>query len=103
MSNQKLVLEEVSQRMGIELPKAGDLSQGLQPKPTGASALEEDSQPPEKNPKLQILLIGLALFSTLGVGTMLLLSVDRKLFSVNGTMRVSAFPSTAIWLMPDRC
>ena len=73
MPQEKLVLAEVSQRMGIELPKSGDLSQGLQPKPTGASALEEDSQPPEKNPKLQILLIGLALFSTLGVGTMLLL------------------------------
>jgi hypothetical protein len=73
MSNQKLVLEEVSQRMGIELPKSGDLSQESQTKPTGAAALEEDSQPPEKNPKLQILLIGLALFSTIGVGTMLLL------------------------------
>jgi hypothetical protein len=73
MSNQKLVLEEVSQRMGIELPKAGDLSQESQPKPASAADLEEDSQPPEKNPKLQILLIGLALFSTLGVGTMLLL------------------------------
>jgi hypothetical protein len=73
MSNQKLILEEVSQRMGIELPKSGDLSQESQTKPTGAADLEEDSQPPEKNPKLQILLIGLALFSTLGVGTMLLL------------------------------
>jgi hypothetical protein len=73
MSNQKLVLEEVSQRMGIELPKSGDLSQESQPKPTGAADLEEDSQPPEKNPKLQILLIGLALFSTVGIGTMLLL------------------------------
>ena len=59
--------------MGIELPKAGDLSQESQPKPASAADLEEDSQPPEKNPKLQILLIGLALFSTLGVGTMLLL------------------------------
>ncbi len=73
MSNQKLVLEEVSQRMGIELPKSGDLSQESQTKPASAADLEEDSQPPEKNPKLQILLIGLALFSTLGVGTMLLL------------------------------
>jgi hypothetical protein len=73
MVQQKLVLEEVSQRMGIELPKAGDLSQESQTKPTGAAELEEDSQPSEKNPKLQILLIGLALFSTLGVGTMLLL------------------------------
>ena len=73
MSNQKLVLEEVSQRMGIELPKASDLSPESQTKPASAAALEEDSQPPEKNPKLQILLIGLALFSTLGVGTMLLL------------------------------
>jgi hypothetical protein len=73
MSNQKLVLEEVSQRMGIELPKAGDLSQESQTKPASAADLQEDSQPPEKNPKLQILLIGLALFSTLGIGTMLLL------------------------------
>jgi hypothetical protein len=73
MSNQKLVLEEVSQRMGIELPKSGDLSQESPTKPASAADLEEDSQPPEKNPKLQILLIGLALFSTLGVGTMLLL------------------------------
>ena len=73
MSNQKLILEEVSQRMGIELPKSGDLSQESQTKPASAADLEEDSQPPEKNPKLQILLIGLALFSTLGVGTMLLL------------------------------
>jgi hypothetical protein len=73
MSNQKLVLEEVSQRMGIELPKAGDLSQESQTKPASAADLQEDSQPPEKNPKLQILLIGLALFSTVGVGTMLLL------------------------------
>lgn len=73
MSNQKLVLEEVSQKMGIELPKSGDLSQESQTKPASAADLEEDSQPPEKNPKLQILLIGLALFSTLGVGTMLLL------------------------------
>jgi hypothetical protein len=30
-------------------------------------------------------------------------SVDRKLFSVNGTMRVSASPSTAIWHDRDRC
>jgi hypothetical protein len=73
MSQQKLVLEEVSQRMGIELPKSDDLSQESQTKPASAADLEEDSQPPEKNPKLQILLIGLALFSTLGVGTMLLL------------------------------
>jgi hypothetical protein len=73
MSNQKLVLEEVSQRMGIELPKSGDLSQESQTKPASAADLEEDSQPPEKNPKLQILLIGLALFSTVGIGTMLLL------------------------------
>ncbi len=73
MPQEKLVLEEVSQRMGIELPKSGDLSQESQTKPASAADLEEDSQPPEKNPKLQILLIGLALFSTLGVGTMLLL------------------------------
>jgi hypothetical protein len=73
MSQQKLVLEEVSQRMGIELPKSGDLSQELQSQPASAADLEEDSQPPEKNPKFQILLIGLALFSTLGVGTILLL------------------------------
>ena len=73
MPQEKLVLEEVSQRMGIELPKSGDLSQESPTKPASAADLEEDSQPPEKNPKLQILLIGLALFSTLGVGTMLLL------------------------------
>jgi hypothetical protein len=73
MPQEKLVLEEVSKRMGIELPKSGDLSQESQVKPASAAALEEDSQPPEKNPKLQVLLIGLALFSTLGVGTMLLL------------------------------
>jgi hypothetical protein len=73
MSNQKLILEEVSQRMGIELPKSGDLSQESPTKPASVADLQEDSQPPEKNPKLQILLIGLALFSTLGVGTMLLL------------------------------
>jgi hypothetical protein len=73
MPQQKLVLEEVSQRMGIELPKSGDLSQESQPKPASAADLEEDSQPPEKNPKLQVLLIGLALFSTLGVGTILIL------------------------------
>ena len=73
MPQEKLVLAEVSQRMGIELPKSGDLSQESQTKPASAADLEEDSQPPEKNPKLQILLIGLALFSTLGVGTMLLL------------------------------
>ena len=73
MSNQKLILEEVSQRMGIELPKSGDLSQESSTKPASAADLQEDSQPPEKNPKLQILLIGLALFSTLGIGTMLLL------------------------------
>ena len=52
MSNQKLILEEVSQRMGIELPKSGDLSQEAQTKPASAAELEEDSQPSEKNPKL---------------------------------------------------
>jgi hypothetical protein len=73
MSQQKLTLEEVSKNMGVQLPKSGDLSPESQTKPASAVDLQEDSQPPEKNPKLQILLIGLALFSTLGVGTMLLL------------------------------
>ncbi len=73
MSAQKLSLAEVSKNMGIELPKFGDLSPESQSQPASAADLQEDSQPPEKNPKLQILLIGLALFSTLGVGTMLLL------------------------------
>ncbi len=73
MSQQKLTLEEVSKNMGIQLPKPGDLSPESQNKPASAADLQEDSQPPEKNPKLQILLIGLALFSTLGIGTMLLL------------------------------
>jgi hypothetical protein len=73
MSQQKLVLEEVSKNMGIELPKSGNSSEESPTKPASAADLEEDSQPPQKNPKLQILLIGLALFSTLGVGTMLLL------------------------------
>ncbi len=73
MSQQKLTLEEVSKNMGIQLPKPGDLSPESQTKPASAADLQEDSQPPEKNPKLQILLIGLALFSTLGIGTMLLL------------------------------
>jgi hypothetical protein len=44
-----------------------------QSQPATAADLQEDSQPQQKNPKLQILLIGLGLFSTLGVGTMLLL------------------------------
>jgi hypothetical protein len=73
MSSQKLVLEEVSKKMGIELPKSSDVSQESQSQPASAADLQEDSQPQQKNPKLQILLIGLGLFSTLGVGTMLLL------------------------------
>ncbi|AFY97218.1 hypothetical protein [Chamaesiphon minutus] len=73
MSQQKLTLEEVSKNMGIQLPKSGDVSPESQTKPASAAELQEDSQAPERNPKLQILLIGLALFSTLGIGTMLLL------------------------------
>ncbi len=73
MSSQKLSLAEISKNMGIELPKSGDLSQESQSQPASAADLQEDSQPQQKNPKLQILLIGLGLFSTLGVGTMLLL------------------------------
>jgi hypothetical protein len=71
MSAQKLSLAEISKNMGIELPKSGDSSPESQPAST--ADLQEDSQPQQKNPKLQILLIGLGLFSTLGVGTMLLL------------------------------
>jgi hypothetical protein len=73
MSPQKLSLSEVSKNMGIELPKSGDGSQGSQPQPASAADLQEDSQPHQKNPKIQILLIGLGLFCTLGMGTMLLL------------------------------
>jgi hypothetical protein len=71
MTQGRLALEEISKNMGIELPKSGDLSPESQP--ASAADLQEDSQPQQKNPKLQILLIGLGLFSTLGVGTMLLL------------------------------
>ena len=73
MSSQKLSLAEISKNMGIELPKSGDGSPESQSQPASAADLQEDSQPQQKNPKLQILLIGLGLFSTLGVGTMLLL------------------------------
>jgi hypothetical protein len=73
MSFQKLSLAEISKNMGIELPKSGDRSPESQSEPASAADLQEDSQPQQKNPKLQILLIGLGLFSTLGVGTMLLL------------------------------
>jgi hypothetical protein len=73
MSSQKLSLAEISKNMGIELPKSGDGSQESQSQPASAADLQEDSQPQQKNPKLQILLIGLGLFSTLGIGTMLLL------------------------------
>lgn len=73
MSSPKLSLAEISKNMGIELPKFGDSSQESQSQPASAADLQEDSQPQQKNPKLQILLIGLGLFSTLGVGTMLLL------------------------------
>ena len=73
MSFPKLSLAEISKNMGIELPKSGDGSPESQSQPASAADLQEDSQPQQKNPKLQILLIGLGLFSTLGVGTMLLL------------------------------
>jgi hypothetical protein len=73
MTQGRLALEEISKNMGIELPKSGDGSQESQSQPASAADLQEDSQPQQKNPKLQILLIGLGLFSTLGVGTMLLL------------------------------
>jgi hypothetical protein len=73
MSFQKLSLAEISKNMGIELPKSGDRSPESKSQPHSAADLQEDSQPQQKNPKLQILLIGLGLFSTLGVGTMLLL------------------------------
>ncbi|WP_373547083.1 hypothetical protein [Chamaesiphon sp.] len=73
MLPEKLSLGKVSQQMGIVLPKSGDLSEEAESKATGAVDLQKDSQPPEKNPKIQILLIGLALFSTLGVATMLIL------------------------------
>jgi hypothetical protein len=73
MTQGRLALEEISKNMGIELPKSSDVSQESQSQPASAADLQEDSQPQQKNPKLQILLIGLGLFSTLGVGTMLLL------------------------------
>ncbi|AFY92594.1 hypothetical protein [Chamaesiphon minutus] len=73
MTQGRLALEEISKNMGIELPKSGDESQESQSQPASTADLQEDSQPQQKNPKLQILLIGLGLFSTLGVGTMLLL------------------------------
>ncbi len=73
MTQGRLALEEISKNMGIELPKSSDKSPESQSQPASAADLQEDSQPQQKNPKLQILLIGLGLFSTLGVGTMLLL------------------------------
>jgi hypothetical protein len=73
MPQSKLSLEEVTAQMGIELQKSGDLSEEYRSRPITVNDLQADSQPPEKSPKLQILLIGLGVFLTLGIGTIALL------------------------------
>jgi hypothetical protein len=74
--SEKLDLNTVSQQLGIKIKNSnsGDLqAQTFQSDVAGIVALEEDSQPAETNPLFKMLLLGGALFGTVGLGLIVML------------------------------
>ena len=74
--SEKLDLNTVSQQLGIKIKNSnsGDLqAQTSQSDVAGIAALEEDSQPAETNPLFKMLLLGGALFGTVGLGLIVML------------------------------